>query len=69
MGFLADLEIGWFNGWIYSALLLVIACSNFLFAKRMTVFSWMSRKRRQGLHTAKCWISWNALDARKPALE
>ena len=45
MGFLVDLEIGWLNGWIYSAILVLVSCSCYLFAKRMTDFSWMSRRQ------------------------
>jgi protein-S-isoprenylcysteine O-methyltransferase Ste14 len=45
MELLADLEIGWLNGWIYSAILLVISSSAYIFAKRMTSFSWMTKKQ------------------------
>lgn len=45
MELLANLEIGWLNGWIYSAIFLVIGCSNYIFAKRMTSFSWMTKKQ------------------------
>ena len=42
---LTNLEIGWLNGWIYSATLLVISSSAYVFAKRMTSFSWMTQKQ------------------------
>jgi len=45
MQFLTSLEIGWLNGWIYSAIFLVVNCSAYIFAKRMTSFSWMTRKQ------------------------
>ena len=45
MQLLTNLEIGWLNGWIYSVIFLVIACSNYIFTKRMTSFSWMSKKQ------------------------
>jgi protein-S-isoprenylcysteine O-methyltransferase Ste14 len=41
----ANLGIGWLNGWIYSAIFLVISCSVYIFAKRMTSFSWMTKKK------------------------
>ena len=39
MGFLADLQIGWLNGWIYSATVLLVSSSAYLFAKGMTSFA------------------------------
>jgi protein-S-isoprenylcysteine O-methyltransferase Ste14 len=45
MQLLTNLEIGWLNGWIYSVIFLVIACSNYIFTKRMTSFSWMTKKQ------------------------
>jgi protein-S-isoprenylcysteine O-methyltransferase Ste14 len=45
MELLADLEIGWLNGWIYSAIFLVISSSAYIFANRMTSFSWMTKKQ------------------------
>jgi protein-S-isoprenylcysteine O-methyltransferase Ste14 len=45
MGFLANLQIGWLNGWIYSAVFMIIGCSNLFFTKRMTAFSWMRREQ------------------------
>lgn len=45
MQLLANLEIGWLNGWIYSVIFLVISSSAYIFAKRMTSFSWMTKKQ------------------------
>jgi protein-S-isoprenylcysteine O-methyltransferase Ste14 len=45
MQLLANLEIGWLNGWIYSAIMLVISSSAYIFAGRMTSFTWMTRKQ------------------------
>jgi protein-S-isoprenylcysteine O-methyltransferase Ste14 len=45
MQLLGNLEIGWLNGWIYSAIMLVVSSSAYLFAKRMTSFAWMTRKQ------------------------
>ena len=45
MQLLTNLEIGWLNGWIYSVVFLVIGCSNYIFTKRMTSFSWMAKKQ------------------------
>lgn len=42
---MAELRIGWLNGWIYSAIFLGVACSAYVFARRMTSFAWMSRKQ------------------------
>jgi protein-S-isoprenylcysteine O-methyltransferase Ste14 len=45
MELLTDLQIGWLNGWIYSAVFTVVTCSNLAFTKRMAAFSWMSKKQ------------------------
>jgi protein-S-isoprenylcysteine O-methyltransferase Ste14 len=42
---MGELRIGWLNGWVYSALLMAVTCSAYVFAKRMTSFAWMSRKQ------------------------
>jgi protein-S-isoprenylcysteine O-methyltransferase Ste14 len=42
---MGELRIGWLNGWIYSAIFVAVACSAYVFARRMTSFAWMSRKQ------------------------
>jgi len=45
MHLLTDLQIGWLNGWIYSAIVLAVSSSAYIFAKRMTSFAWMTRRQ------------------------
>jgi protein-S-isoprenylcysteine O-methyltransferase Ste14 len=42
---MGELRIGWLNGWVYSALLMAVTCSAYVFARRMTSFAWMSKRQ------------------------
>lgn len=42
---MGELRIGWLNGWIYSAIFMAVASSVYVFARRMTSFAWMSRRK------------------------
>ena len=42
---MGELQIGWLNGWVYAVIFFAVACSAYVFARRMTSFAWMSRKQ------------------------